>query len=82
MNPSRKAVVFDLVFGSKETFYRFSQEAEGDPSLSVTFVRGSIGKDGAWARVQLRGERSSVDRLVRRWNDAIVAFARLPQTAA
>ena len=82
MNKSKKAVALDLVFGSRDLFYRFSRDVEENPELSVTYVRGSIGTDGAWTRVLLRGGQAEVDQVVTRWQDATVGFTRLPQVAA
>ena len=82
MTTSKKAVALDVVFGERDQFYRFSRDIEENPRLSVTFVRGSIGMDGAWARVLLRGAEAEVDQVVGRWQDATVGFTRLPQAAA
>jgi hypothetical protein len=82
MNTPRKAVALDLVFGARDQFYRFANDLEATPELSVTFVRGSIGNDGAWTRVLVRGSQETVDHVVARWRDSTVAFARLPQAAA
>ncbi len=82
MNTSKKAVALDVVFGARDLYYRFAHDVEENPKLSVTFVRGSIGTDGAWARVLVRGNEAEVDQVVARWQDATVGFARLPQAAA
>ena len=82
MNTTMKAVALDVVFGERNQFYRFSRDVEENPNLSVIFVRGSIGMDGAWARVLVRGTEAEVDQVVGRWQDATVGFTRLPQAAA
>ena len=82
MNTIKKAVALDVVFGARESYYRFARDVEENPMLSVTFLHRSVGKDGAWARVLVRGREAEVDQVVARWQDATVGFVRLPQAAA
>lgn len=82
MITNKKAVALDLVFGARDQFYLFAHDVEDNPKLAVTYIRGSIGTDGAWTRVEVRGTKDDVDQVVNRWSDATVAFERLPQAAA
>jgi hypothetical protein len=76
------SIILDMSFGSLALFKSFIREIQRGSALRQNVLCGRVAPDGAWMRLELRGDPRRIGDLVGRWRESIVTPVGEPELAA